>query len=407
MRAGCLVVAVLGVAAGSRQAAADEPRDGTTINGRFSIEETNDKFAIWKSTDSQFTQGLKLRGTWDPRWTGSWLTRHLYGPLRRLLKPNRLTTSIELGQDIFTPDDISPFREDDELAPGEPPLTLEQKQAEFDEWYRNEFPGDRPYSAELYAEWKVNLYFTRRPLLSYLFDCLPRAGIMRWSAALRGGYVGPTGAGQVQKAVHVLMRGLDGSHTPRDPQGWEFQQRENGFSPIRGTEVADKFGDNAALEMEGDAINVPYARVSGLATMELGQFRDLGGLGLHAEVGFLGPDPFHCFPAGAPQQAPPHCSNPDGPAVGGDVSALAFYLYLTGRGRFTVYNRHLDNRMFEDDVVEADHRLLDADFTFGAVARLWTFELEFSHTAAIKATGKHDLDDIDHHVGTFKLSALF
>ena len=67
------------------------------------------------------------------------------------------------------------------------------------------------------------------------------------------------------------------------------------------------------------------------------------------------------------------------------------------------------NRMFEDDLVEADRRWLDADFTLGAVARLWTFELEFSHTAAIKATGKHDLslEDIDHHVGTFKLSALF
>src|SRR5262245_43773065 len=397
------VCLVLGVATATRGAVAGEPRDGTTINGRFSIEETNDKFAMWKSTDSQFTQGLKIRGTWDPRWTGSWLTKLLYKPYRKRFEPNRLTASFEVGQDIYTPDDISPFREDDELEPGEPPLTLEQKQAEFDAWYRDEFPHDRPYSAEAYGEFAINGYFTRRPLLSYVFDCLPKAGILRWSVAGRLGYVGPRYAGQVQKAVHVLMRGLDQSHTPRDPQGWEFQQEQNGFSPIRGTEVADKVGGNASAELEGDAINVPYLRVSGLATMELGQFRDLGGLGLHAEVGLLGKDPFHCFPADGPQQAPPDCKNTDGPKVGGDVSSLAAYLYLTGRGRFTVYNRHLDNRMFEDDVVEADRRWTDADLTAGLVVRFWTFEVELSHTAQVKPIGGRDREGLDHHVGTLKL----
>lgn len=393
-------------------ASADDQRDGTTINGRFSIEETNDKFALWKSTDSQFTQGLKIRGTWDPRWWSSPLTRWFYEPYRKHLKPNRTTASFELGQNIYTPDDISPFREEDELGPGEPPLTLEQKQAEFDEWYRNEFRGDRPYSAELYGEFEINGYFTRRPLLSYLIPSLPRTGIMRWSVAGRAGYVGPKYAGQVQKAVHVLMRGLDGSHTPRDPQGWEFQQRENGFSPIRGTEVADKIGVNTAFEVEGDAINMnlpgwlPHVRVSGLATMELGQFRDLGGLGLRTELGYLGRDPFHCFPAGQRQETPPRCTNADGPEVGGDVSTLAFYGYVEGRGRLTVYNRHLDNRMFEDDLIEADRHVTDADLTAGLVARLWTFELEFSHTAEVRAFGTPGVV-LDHHVGTFKLSALF
>ena len=41
-----------------------------------------------------------------------------------------------------------------------------------------------------------------------------------WTLAVRGGYVGPTFGGEVQKAVHGLMRDLSGETTPRTPQRW-------------------------------------------------------------------------------------------------------------------------------------------------------------------------------------------
>ncbi len=409
--AGLVVVVVL---AAARPVAADERRAGTTINGRFSIEETNDKFAIIESTDAQFTQGLKIRATWDPRWHTSPLSRCFYEKYRRKHKPNRTTVSFELGQDIYTPDDISPFREEDELEPGEPPLTTAQKEAEFDEWYRNEFPGDRPYSSELYGEFEITGYFTRRTLLSYVFPRLPRQGMMRWSVAARAGYVGAVMGGQIQKAVHVIMRGLEaGRKTPRDPQGWEFQQRENGFSTIRSTEIASKIGANGSAEVELDALNVdtpsrwPDVRLSVLAMAEAGQFRDLGGAGMRLELGYLGHDPYECFPRGGRQLVPPCRNTEPRPEVGGNVSTFAFYGYGQARGRLTLYNRHLDNRMFEDDAIEADRRWTDADLSLGVVARFWTFELELAHTAYIKATGQRDRGGLDHHVGTFKLSTLF
>src|SRR6188768_2352376 len=102
VRAVCVPIVLL---CGRNAAAQDRP-EGSTVNGRFSIEETNDKFAI-DSDDAQFTQGLKVRATWDPRWIDSPVTTCLYEPYRRRFHPNRITASFELGQDIFTPDDIS------------------------------------------------------------------------------------------------------------------------------------------------------------------------------------------------------------------------------------------------------------------------------------------------------------
>lgn len=389
----------------------DRP-EGSTVNGRFSIEESNDKFALFDSSDSQFTQGLKIRATWAPRWDRTLLGRLLYERYRALFKPNRVTGSIELGQNVYTPEDISPFREDDELEPGEAPLTAAQKQAEFDAWYRQDFPRDRPYSAELYGEYKISAFFARPTLASYLTRSLGEVGLVRWSLALRAGYVGPRYGGQVQKAVHVLLRDLDGEAEPRDPQGWEFQQRQNGFQGIRSTEIASKIGVNASAELEWDIVNVaflryfPHVRVSGLVSAELGQFRDLGGLGLTVELGRLGRNPFACFPAGDRQEIPPGCKVTSGPQVGGDYSSWATYVFTTARGRAILYDRHLDNRMFQDDRVEADRRLRDADLTFGAVTRLWSFELELSHMIHVKETKERELGRF-HHVGTFKLSALF
>ncbi|HUS68557.1 MAG TPA: lipid A-modifier LpxR family protein [Kofleriaceae bacterium] len=393
----------------ARSADAQDRPEGSTVNGRFSIEETNDKFAF-DSDDAQFTQGLKVRATWDPRWIDSPVTTCLYEPYRRRFEPNRITASFELGQDIFTPDDISPFDEDDErIDAGREPLSPEGKEAEFDEWYDGEFKHDRPYSSETYGEYKLNGYFTRHPW-AWLGWEMP--GMLRWSIAGRAGYVGPTGGGQVQKAVHVLMRGVTGEHYPRDPQGWEFQQRENGFSRIRNTEIAPQVGVNASFEAELDLYNAKWtswlhARGSGLTFSEIGQFRDLGGIGLRAELGYLGKQPLACFPSADRQQIPPECSNWDGPEVGGNVSTFAFYVYGEGRGRFNLYNRHLDNEMFTDDAVEARRRWTDAEGTLGVVLRFWTFELEFAQTAFVRSTRIDPRDDIDHYVGTIKVSALF
>ena len=425
---GWVVVAWLAGAqlTGAPDAAADpatdapEPREvaprrseGASSNGRFMIEESNDKFALMRSSDAQFTQGLAVRATWDPRWNDSPIARWFYEPFRRRLRPNRITVALELGQAIYTPDDISPFREDDELADGEAPLTPPQKQAEFDRWYADEFPGDRPYSSELYAEYRLTALFARPTLIDLVSPGRSRPGTARWTLAVRAGYVGPTFGGEVQKAVHGLMRDLSGETTPRTPQGWEFQQRQNGFTDIRDTEISPKLGVNATAEVEWDIVNTtvrgypPHVRVSGLATMEVGMFRDLGGAGLRAEIGYLGKEPLACFPSGEHQQIPPACDNAAGPAVGGDVSFAALYLFAMGRGRLTVYNRHLDNHAFRDDPVQADRRWTDADLTLGLVARLWTFELEYDHTATIKATGQRDRGGLDHHVGTIKVSALF
>ena len=52
------------VLAWSAHAVAQDRPDGSSVNGRFSIEETNDKFAF-DSDDAQFTQGLKVRATWE------------------------------------------------------------------------------------------------------------------------------------------------------------------------------------------------------------------------------------------------------------------------------------------------------------------------------------------------------
>jgi Uncharacterized protein conserved in bacteria (DUF2219) len=407
----CLLVAAAASPSSARADDTDRPL-GSTVNGRFSIEESNDKFAWFGGSDSQFTQGLKIRATWGPRWDETLLGKFLYERYRKVFRPHRITASIELGQSIFTPENISPFREDDELEPGEAPLTTEQKEAEFDAWYRTDFPRDRPYSAELYTEYRINGFFARPTLASYLTGALGEVGLVRWSLAARAGYVGPKFAGQVQKAVHVLMRGLDGEALPRDPQGWEFQQRENGFQPIRDTEIASTIGVNASAELEWDIANVaflryfPHLRISGLINAELGQFRDLGGLGLTVEFGRLGRNPLACFPEGKTQLIPPDCPAAGGPQVGGDYSSWAIYAFTTARGRAILYDRHLDNRIFRDDAVEADRRFRDADLTFGAVARLWSFELELSHMVHVKETKERELGRF-HHVGTFKLTALF
>jgi hypothetical protein len=413
MRAGIQFLVLVTLAVPSSAEADDSDRPlGSSVNGRFTIEESNDKIAWFGASDSQFTQGLKIRATWGPRWNRTVLGKFLYERYRKVFRPNRITASIELGQDIYTPEDISPFREDDELEPGEAPLTTEQKEAELDAWYRKDFPRDRPYSAELYTEYRINGFFSRPTLASYLTSALGEKGLVRWTLAGRFGYVGPKYAGQVQKAVHVLMRGLDGEAEPRDPQGWEFQQRENGFSRIRQTEIASKIGVNVSAELEWDIVNVaflryfPHLRVSGLVNAELGQFRDLGGLGLTVELGRLGRNPLVCFPAAGKQDIPPRCTASGGPEVGGDYSSWALYAFTTARGRATLYDRHLDNRMFRDDGIEADRRFRDADLTFGVVARLWSFELELSHRAHVKETKEQDLGRF-HHVGTFKLTALF
>ena len=395
------------VLAWSAQAFAQDRAHGSSANGRFSIEETNDKFGLG-DTDAQYTQGLKVRGTWDPRWQSSWMSSLLYEPYRRRLRPRRITGSFEIGQDIFTPDDISPFDEEDErMAAGLDPLTPEQKQAEFDDWYEDEFRQDRPYSSELYGEFKISGYFTRPlPIIGW-----KSPGMWRWSVAGRLGYVGPTGGGEVQKAVHVLMRGLSGEKKPRDPQGWEFQQGENGFDPIRNTEIDRLYGGNASAELEVDVLNRDWgwgqARISGLVFTEVGMFRDLGGLGGRGEIGYLGKKPLACFPTGQHSEIPPACSNEDGPAAGGDVSTFALYIYAQARGRATAFNRHLDNRFWRDDHVEANRRPTEADLTAGIVGRFWTFELELAQTAYTRVTRHDERTDLGHYVGTIKVSALF
>lgn len=413
MRAVIKFLLVVTLAGPSSAGADDTDRPpGSTVNGRFSIEESNDKFAWFGASDSQFTQGLKIRATWGPRWDTTVMGRFLYRQYRKFFTPNRITASIELGQDIYTPEDISPFREEDELAPGEFPLSVEQKEAEFDAWYRRDFPRDRPYSAELYLEYEINGFFAKPTLGSYLTSALGAVGMVRWSLAGRLGYVGPKYAGQVQKAVHVLMRDLDGEAEPRDPQGWEFQQRRNRFWRIRQTEVASKRGVNLSAELEWDIVNRgftrygPHLRVAGLVNAEAGQFRDQGGLGITVELGRLGRNPLVCFPKGELQQLPPGCDVLDGPEVGGDYSSWALYGFTTARGRAILYDRHLDNRMFREDGIEAERRSRAADLTFGVLARVFSFEIEISHRTHVKETKERELGRF-HHIGTLKLTALF
>jgi hypothetical protein len=397
---------------GSAMAEDPDRPEGSSVNGRFSIEETNDKFALLNSADSQYTQGLKLRATWDPHWKDSLLDGALYKRLRAIPGVRRLTASLELGQDIFTPEDITPFREPDELEPGSLPLTLDQKEAEFDTWYARDFPRDRPYSAELYLEYKVNTYFSKRTLLGHLIGWPDDMGLVRWSLGLRGGYIGSKYAGQIQKGVHVLMRGLDGEAEPRDPQGWEFQQRLNGFRHIRQTEISAMFGANLSAEIEWDIVNAawhryaPNLRISATTGAELGMFRTLGGFGLTAELGRLGRNPLVCFPGGDRQEIPPACKATGGPEVGADHSTWALYVFASAYGRLIAFNRHLHNRMFSDDLVEADVRPRDADVTVGVVLRLHTFEFEFSQMLHVKETRERELGRF-HEVGTFKVSALF
>ena len=75
--------------------------------------------------------------------------------------------------------------------------------------------------------------------------------------------------------------------------------------------MVSKIGVNGSAEVELDALNVdspgrlPEVRLSLLANMEIGQFRDLGGAGLRLETGYLGHDPYDCFPRGGRQQVPP------------------------------------------------------------------------------------------------------
>lgn len=397
-----------------------ERPDGSTVNGRFTIEESNDSLTLFGGSDNLFTQSLRLRWTWDPKWKSSWLYRYVYRPFRKSMRPNRINGSFVIGQDIYTPEDISPFREADELDEGEAGLTVAEKEAEFDEWYFGDFVGDRPYSSEIFAQYEVTGHFASnnvdgfprwvRPLLQPFWG---EVGNVRWTSAVRVAYVGPKYAGQVQKGVHVLMRGLDQDTEPRDPQGWSFEQQQNRFSYVRATETADVAAFNASFEIESDLVNVgrgrhwgPHLRVAWLSNLELGTIRDLGGLGARVEIGRLGMDPLSCHPAGQPQQVWPNCTVTDGPAVGGDTSMWAGYLFTEARGRLSVYDRHLDNCMFEDCRIQADRRHWDADWRFGLALRLVTFELEYSHIIRVKQIQRVERGRF-HHMGTFKLSALF
>lgn len=282
---------------------------GAAHAGDWGLELDNDRFV---NTDRHFTHGTRFFWRGDRDDTPDWAYR-LADSLPPLDGPGELRIAAALGQNMFTPDDIS-----------DPNL----------------IPDDRPYAGWLYGA----LALTRQ------------TEDKRRTLELDIGVVGPASlARQTQIFVHEVMQ-------TTKPRGWSNQlKNEPGIVLVYdeiwkyrlasfGSEGIDKGGSGEGF---GDGLSlVATPHVSG----SLGNIYTYAGFGGSLLFGDIDADTF------GPARIRPGVPGSDAIA---DGDGFSWYLFAGADGRYVARNIFLDGNTFTDSH-SIDKEPFVIDFQAGA-----------------------------------------
>ena len=296
--------------------AADAPKPRLT--GTWTLLMENDRFA---STDRHYTHGTRVAWVSDKIGGGPDWVPNLLNRLYPFADARAGRIGFALGQNIYTPENIS---------------------------LRDPIGTDRPYAGWLYGAASVHVE-TRQKLMGRPFDVLD-------TVEMQLGVTGPLSlAEQTQKAVHALI------NTTR-PRGWSSQlDTEPGVALL-----AERKWRTPEMKLAGGAVAIDAIPHLGGA---------LGNIYTHVSAGTmvrLGRNLSFDY-------GPPHIQ----PALSGleavdSGGALGWYLFAGIEGRAVGRNIFLDGNTFSDSR-HVDKNLFVGDFQAGAAVIYSGWRLAFTH----------------------------
>ena len=370
-----LLLVALSRPAGAR-APQERPSETQPYTTRVLVEELNDSLSVYAFSDSLWTHALRFQAMFRSAAVGA----------------DQAFVGFSAGQEIYTPEEISPAFEADELGVAPPDQV---RDAFFRRWMEGDGAIDRPYSGWLYVGAAASLEAATRQVL------LGRAGLSRLELELQLGAAGPPSyAGEFQTAMHRLTRRLTGNPYPRDPQGWEFASG-------RDTEIDAHFGALAIATWHRDLLNTGDSercvldaclglRIAGLTQARLGSVRDDAGVGMSVETGLVGYDPYRRLRQRAPGRAMPE--------VGTRLSSFALVVRAHVLARGILFDRHLDNRPFDDAAPEREKKPWGLQMSHGLALRWLGLELEYLVLHRVKELRRPLLPGL-HQAGVLRVGA--
>ncbi len=377
--------------------------------GKFIFESDND--AYLGTGDAQYTNGLKVGWYFSPR------TRRSTQRWARVFdNPGQNYWFFTIGHKIFTPSEIAP--------------------ADWEQWLSEDFPRDRPYSGLAFGEIGYELHWDSEALpkpsflpfgqrrlspLNFLFPTLylpyfdksDSPPITRRQTTLLLGKAGKGSfAGPIQRNWHSLLRDISGNDIPPHPVGWDST----------GVEIASAIAFNLEVTTERDIVNwssgnndssnypkralwrytKPGAKLSSATTVRIGSIYIDYQVGLNAQIGLLG-----ALPLDGPNESltGPRSNRPF--VLGGGNSSAALYFFGGFSARFSAYNRHIDNGLFNDSRPNAKRELLVFEARSGIVLRQRPLEFRFILIHRTLETESSPFDGSWHRFGQLTVSFLY
>lgn len=277
-------------------------------------------------TDRHYTQGLKLT------YAASEQSADSEGRVARLgcwlpqtgFEPEAVRWGVSLGQNIYTPSDIS---------------------------VKTLLENDRPYAGFLYTSW----FLQRRTLLSEHF-----AQMDHWQAVI--GIIGAASlAEEAQNTVHRL-RNIG------EAQGWKYQLK---------TEPGVALQYERCWQLSSGQVNGWEAQALPYTGASLGNVGTYGAAGGQVRAGWHLPNGFGVntidtivpLSGGLPCDRSSHC--------------CGFYFFGGVEGRAVGYNTFLDGNIFQDSHHVTKYPLV-GDLKFGGALAFKYVDLIYTHTLRTK-----------------------
>lgn len=296
--------------------------DGLSDSSVILVEE-NDTVV---RTDRHYTQGLKLT------YAASEQPADAEGRVARLgrwlpqtgFEPDAVRWGVSLGQNIYTPSDIS---------------------------VKTLMENDRPYAGFLYSSW----FIQRRTFLSEHF-----AQMDHWQAVV--GIIGAASlAEEAQNTVHRL-RNIG------EAQGWKYQLK---------TEPGIALQYERCWQLSSGKVNGWEAQALPYTGASLGNVGAYGAAGGQVRAGWHLPNGFGVntidtivpLSGGLPQDGSGHC--------------FGFYFFGGVEGRAVGYNTFLDGNIFQDSHHVTKYPLV-GDLKFGGALSFKYVDLLYTHTLRTK-----------------------
>ena len=311
-----VLLAIGGLAAPHAAHAEDSPKARPA--GTWTLLMENDRFA---NTDRHYTHGTRLAWVSDKIGDGPDWVPNLLNRLYPFADARAGRIGFALGQNIYTPENIS---------------------------LRDPIGNDRPYAGWLYGAASVHVE-TRQTLIGRPFDVLD-------TVELQLGVIGPLSlAEQTQKTVHSLIN-------TTQPRGWSSQlDTEPGIALL-----AERKWRTPEMKLAGGIVAVDAIPHLGAA---------LGNVYTHVNAGTmvrLGRNLSFDY-------GPPHIQ----PALSGleavdSGGALGWYLFAGIEGRAVGRNIFLDGSTFSDSL-HVDKNPFVGDFQAGAAIIYNGWRVAFSH----------------------------